>query len=77
MKANPEHIADGSFGITDTVLLLFNEHDTRIALNWEPRPIKKRARRGSITIPQLCDGSLIADLLDISLQMKHPDSLVR
>jgi hypothetical protein len=26
----------GRFAITDQVLLLFNEHDIRIALNWEP-----------------------------------------
>ena len=35
MKPRLSISSDEDFGITDRVLLLFNEHDTKIALNWE------------------------------------------
>ena len=41
MKHQPHNEDSDNFAITDNVLLLFNEHDSRIALNWEfytPRP---------------------------------------
>jgi hypothetical protein len=31
------------FAISDHVLLLFNQHDTRIALDWEPHPADRGA----------------------------------
>lgn len=38
------------FAITDHVLLLFNEHDTKVALNWElytPPPVKESDNVGT------------------------------
>jgi hypothetical protein len=35
MKMQRRVINREDFSITDSVLLLFNEHDTKVALNWE------------------------------------------
>lgn len=46
MKKTSNNRANGNFALTDHVLLLFNEHDTRIALNWETFEPKYSAPSG-------------------------------
>jgi len=41
--------SEGDYSINDHVLLLFNEHDTKIALNWEFYAAD-RDRRGAIML---------------------------
>ena len=52
MKNVSNDSATGSFALTDHVLLLFNEHDTRIALNWESYTPKFTSRDGIRSGPE-------------------------
>lgn len=45
MRKDPIIIPEDNFELNDFVLLLFNEHDTRIALNWaDCRPPKEKLK---------------------------------
>jgi hypothetical protein len=46
MKTVRNRSSNDSFALSDRVLLLFNEHDTRIALNWEPSGGEQAPDRG-------------------------------
>ena len=38
MRKKSTRIAEENFALNEFVLLLFNEHDTKIALNWAESP---------------------------------------
>ena len=38
MGKNSTRVVEESFALNEFVLLLFNEHDTKIALNWAESP---------------------------------------
>ena len=51
MNNNSKDSGGGNFALTDHVLLLFNEHDSRIALNWESYTPKSSDREAVTPSP--------------------------